>query len=65
MSEKRATGQFLVRLDPELHQRFRQYTFDHGLSMREVVEDAIGEFMRSKQVERRGWVGVPACVAGD
>ena len=56
MSEKRATTQFLVRLDPELHQRFRQYTFDHGLSMRAVVEDAIDGFMRGKQVECRDWI---------
>jgi predicted HicB family RNase H-like nuclease len=50
MTDKKATGQFLVRMDPDLHHELRRFTCDNGLSMREVVENSVGEYLRRQGV---------------
>jgi hypothetical protein len=49
MTDKKATGHFLVRMDPKLHRELRRFAFDHGLTMREVVEGAVGEYLRVRR----------------
>jgi hypothetical protein len=47
MSEK-ITSQLVIRIDPKLHRQFRHATIDHGSSMREVLEGAIDQYLRSR-----------------
>jgi predicted HicB family RNase H-like nuclease len=49
MNEKRETSQIVVRVDPALHRAFRRATFDHGISMREIVENAIDTYLRDRR----------------
>jgi hypothetical protein len=49
---KKQTTQLVVRVDPTLHRQFRHATIDHGTSMREVLEGAIDQYLRSRP---RGW----------
>jgi predicted HicB family RNase H-like nuclease len=49
MSEKRETSQIVVRVDPALHRAFRRATFDQGISMREIVENAIDMYLQGRR----------------
>ena len=53
MSEKRVTSQIIIRVDPALHRQFRRATFDQGISMREVMENAIDDYLRTRSDDDR------------
>jgi predicted HicB family RNase H-like nuclease len=48
MTDKKATGQFITRLDPKLHHELRMHAATHGVSMREIVENCVANFLRSR-----------------
>lgn len=49
--QKSYKGSFNVRVHPELHKKAALLSVDLGLSLNQFVEEAIGEYIRKRQIK--------------